>query len=457
MRITDLSGYTVLPVLAFPGPAHAAQHLHFAGDGLGLGAIALFVVAYVLVVTEEWTRLRKSTPVLVAAGLIWVLVALAARQQQAQDLLAASARESLLDYAELLLFLMVAMTYVNAMTDRQVFAAMRRWLIGRRLGLRALFWISGLLAFFLSAVIDNLTTSLVMGALVIGMSSDRRFLVLSCINIVVAANAGGAWCAFGDVTSLMVWQAGRLEFFEFFRLLVPSAVAWLIPAACMHPSLPRHLPLEQSMHTGGLRPGGAGVVALFGLTLATAVSLQNLVGLPPVMGMMLGLGYLKAYGYFLRGQGAGGVGDQTPFDVFGYIARVEWDTLLFFYGVILCVGGLAALGYMAVLADLSYARLGPTVANVMVGIVSAVVDNIPVMAAVLEMNPPMSQGQWLLVTLSAGIGGSLLSVGSAAGVALMGQARGFYTFFSHLWWTPAIALGYAAAIWTHLLVNRALF
>lgn len=211
------------------------------------------------------------------------------------------------------------------------------------------------------------------------------------------------------------------------------------------------------MHTGGLRPGGAGVVALFGLTLATAVSLQNLVGLPPVMGMMLGLGYLKAYGYFLRGQGAGGVGDQTPFDVFGYIARVEWDTLLFFYGVILCVGGLAALGYMAVLADLSYARLGPTVANVMVGIVSAVVDNIPVMAAVLEMNPPMSQGQWLLVTLSAGIGGSLLSVGSAAGVALMGQARGFYTFFSHLWWTPAIALGYAAAIWTHLLVNRALF
>lgn len=457
MRIMGLWIRVLPAALAIPATAHASQHLDLTSHWLGFCAVALFLVAYTLVATEEWTGLRKSTPVLIAAGFIWMLVAAAARGSLAQDVLIGSARESILDYAELLLFLLVAMTYVNAMTDRQVFAAMRDWLLRRQFSMRALFWITGLLSFFLSAVIDNLTTSLVMGSLALGITTDRRFLTLSCINIVVAANAGGAWCAFGDVTSLMVWQAGRLEFFEFFRLLLPSAVAWLLPATAMHLALPRSLRLEAPTHAATLRAGGAAVVVLFVLTLATAVSLQNLVGLPPVMGMMLGLGYLKVYGYWLRCHGVGGVGDQSPFDVFGYIARAEWDTLLFFYGVILCVGGLATFGYMELLADLSYSRMGPTVANILVGVVSAVVDNIPVMAAVLEMNPPMSQGQWLLITLTAGIGGSLLSIGSAAGVALMGQAREYYTFFGHLRWAPAIGLGYAAAIWAHLLVNRTLF
>jgi Na+/H+ antiporter NhaD/arsenite permease-like protein len=130
---------------------------------------------------------------------------------------------------------------------------------------------------------------------------------------------------------------------------------------------------------------------------------------------------------------------------------------MFFYGVILGVGGLGVLGYLALLSRAFYERLGPTVANVLVGLLSAVIDNVPVMFAVLEMNPPMAEGQWLLVTLTAGVGGSLLAIGSAAGVALMGQARGAYTFGSHLRWTWAIALGYAASIATHLLLNAHLF
>jgi Na+/H+ antiporter NhaD/arsenite permease-like protein len=137
--------------------------------------------------------------------------------------------------------------------------------------------------------------------------------------------------------------------------------------------------------------------------------------------------------------------------------RVEWDTLMFFYGVMLCVGALGALGYLAVLSQGSYATLGPTVANILVGFASAVIDNIPIMFAVLSINPEMSHGQWLLVTLTAGVGGSLLSIGSAAGVALMGQARGVYTFFAHLKWAWAIALGYGASIWVHFLVNRGFF
>jgi Na+/H+ antiporter NhaD/arsenite permease-like protein len=151
------------------------------------------------------------------------------------------------------------------------------------------------------------------------------------------------------------------------------------------------------------------------------------------------------------------MGDVVPFDVFNRVARAEWDTLLFFYGVVMCVGGLGFIGYLGLVSELMYTDWGATAANITVGVISAIVDNIPVMFAVLSMNPDMPIGQWLLVTLTAGVGGSLLSIGSAAGVALMGQARGRYTFFSHLKWTPVIALGYVGSIVCHMWINEALF
>ncbi len=144
-------------------------------------------------------------------------------------------------------------------------------------------------------------------------------------------------------------------------------------------------------------------------------------------------------------------------DSFRQIGRIEWDTLLFFFGIIFSVSGLALMGYLALVNTFLYSELGATAANVAVGILSAIVDNIPIMFAILTMDPQMSHGQWLLVTLTAGVGGSLLSIGSAAGVALMGQARGHYTFSSHLRWTWAVALGYAASIITHMVLNAAKF
>jgi len=131
--------------------------------------------------------------------------------------------------------------------------------------------------------------------------------------------------------------------------------------------------------------------------------------------------------------------------------------VVFFYGVVMCVGGLGFIGYLGMLSQIIYGGWGTTNANIAVGIISAIIDNIPVMFAVLAMMPDMSVGQWLLVTLTAGVGGSLLSIGSAAGVALMGQARGIYTFIGHLKWTPAIALGYAASIVVYMVINHNLF
>ncbi len=146
-----------------------------------------------------------------------------------------------------------------------------------------------------------------------------------------------------------------------------------------------------------------------------------------------------------------------PFDVFSKVSRAEWDTLLFFYGIVMCVGGLGFLGYLSLMSEILYGEWSATYANVFLGIISAVIDNIPVMFAVLSMQPEMSHGHWLLITLTAGVGGSLLSIGSAAGVALMGQARGYYTFMGHLKWAPVILLGYIASILCHLWLNESAF
>ena len=173
--------------------------------------------------------------------------------------------------------------------------------------------------------------------------------------------------------------------------------------------------------------------------------------------MMTGLGVLSIFGFYLKKKESRLSSGGDVFDIFRKVSRAEWDTLFFFYGVLMCVGGLSTFGYMALSADIMYGDLGASTANILVGFMSAIVDNIPVMFAVLTMMPEMDLGQWLLVTLTAGAGGSMLSIGSAAGVALMGQARGVYTFFTHLRWTPVIILGYAASVAVHFWWNKNLF
>ena len=431
--------------------------LDLTGTWFGYLSLLIFVVAYILVILEETTQLRKSKPVLMAAGLIWALIGMAYAAAGLGEQAEAAAQRVILEYGELFLFLLVAITYVNTLEERRVFDVLRVKLTSRNLSYRKLFWLTGTLAFFLSGVLDNLTTALIMGAVALAIGSKSpKFIAVSCISIVVAANAGGAFSPFGDITTLMVWQKNKLAFFEFFALFIPSLINWLVPALFMQFAIPGETPAA-SAETVRAKPGANGVIILFALTIATAVAFRNFLHLPPALGMMLGLGYLQVWSYFLQRKGTRlGDGDMV-LNSFKQIERVEWDTLLFFFGIIFAVGGLGVLGYLAMASQYLYVDLGPTTANVAIGVLSAIVDNIPLMFAVLTMNPVMSDGQWLLITLTAGVGGSLLSIGSAAGVALMGQARGHYTFFSHLRWSWAIALGYAASIFAHLFINSALF
>jgi Na+/H+ antiporter NhaD/arsenite permease-like protein len=444
----------------------------------GYLAIAIFIAAYLLVILEENIHLRKSKPVIVAAGFIWILVAFAYASVGDTHTAAELVRHNLLEFAELFLFLLAAMTFINTMEERGVFDVLRSWLVNQGFSLRQVFWITGGIAFLMSPIADNLATALLMATVAIAVGgSNHRFVALACINIVVAANAGGAFSPFGDITTLMVWQKEHIQFSGFFALILPSIVNWLVTASILSFALPAGKP-DPVDERACLQHGAWVVVALFIATIAMAVSIHNFLHMPPVIGMMTGLGFLKLFGYYLQrrdqtrmaqkmvegsalGIAAMHESDEEAskkfYDIYTNLQKAEWDTLMFFYGVILCVGGLGAFGYLAVGSDWLYTGLGPTVSNIFVGVASALVDNIPVMFAVLAMDPEMNQGQWLLVTLTAGVGGSMLSIGSAAGVAVMGQARGIYTFYAHLKWTWAIALGYVASIVTHFWVNAGKF
>jgi len=452
MKFVVLALLTLLvPQLAL---AEGFQNLDMTGTERGIYTVLIFLIAYGFVMTEEFTHMRKSKPVILAAGIIWAHASILAQQKGVPTHEMHLAFEhDVKEYAELMLFLLVAMTYINSMSERNVFEALRSWLVRKQFGYRQLFLITGIITFFLSAVADNLTAALLVGAVVMAVGADNeKFVSIGFVNLVIAANAGGAFCPFGDITTLMVWQAEYAEFFDFFKLFVPSVVNYAIPAAIMYWAVPNEQPKETSEAAVQLKPGALIICFMFLCTIGSAVSFKQVLHLPPFMGMMTGLSALMLFGYYLKMQ-AHKAGDHNGFDIFNKVMHAEWDTLLFFFGVVFAVGGLGYIGYLELLSSAMYDGLGPTTANILVGLISAIVDNIPVMFAVLNMGVDMDLYQWLLVTLTAGVGGSLLSVGSAAGVALMGQSNHKYTFFSHLKWTPAIAAGYAGSIFMHYLIN----
>ena len=460
----------LLPICSFANDA-VSTHLNETSNTLAIIAVVVFCLAYIFVVTEDLTHLNKSKPVVLAAGIIWILVALVGNATDSSSIVSANFDHVMIEYGELLLFLLVAMAYINLMEDRNVFGKLKSILLRSGCGYLAIFWLTGVISFFLSAIADNLTTALVMSTVVIAIGKDnKKFITMACVNVIVCSNAGGAFSPFGDITTLMVWQTGAVEFHEFFAIFLPSVVNALIPAVIMSFFLPKMAAQTMIQEKVNFKKGAVITIILFIATIITAITFEHLLHLPPALGMMTGLGYVMIYNYIYglnitRRQKKNPHAHKMPahaFNIFDKIKNAEWDTLLFFFGILVSVQGLATLGYLSIASQYIYIDMqsiapslfdAHTQANTLIGILSAIIDNIPVMFAVLSMNPEMSHVQWLLITLTAGVGGSLLAVGSAAGVAVLGKAKGKYTFTSHLKWTWAIAIGYFASIAVHLMIN----
>ena len=460
----------------------AIQHLDLTHHWVGYFSLAIMVTAYAAATFEEATELRKSKPLLLAATLIWLAIVLSYRQQGIDQLAVAAFKSNLQAYIELLLFIMVSMTYLNAMEDMQIFKALRVWLVGKHFTYRQLFWITGWLVFSMSCVVNGLTAGLLMGSVVVAVGKHSpKFVSLACINIVVATNAGGSFSPLGGISTLFVWQHGMLTFTEFFKLFAPCLVNFLIPAVAMHFSVPKDKPTIETEQV--ILPRGAKrIIFLFGITIGLAVTFDMTLHMPAAAGMMAGLSLLQFFYFYLQRSTHARTQKQSNsdlflegdkinasileaenieaknievrrLDIFEKVGRLEWDTLLFFYGAMLGIGGLGYIGYLDAISHVLYGQLSPTLANIFIGLSSAFVDNGTLMFAVLTMHPDIQQGQWLLLTLTLGVGGSLLAIGSAPGIGLLGLAKGQYTFSSHMKWFPVILLSYFISIGVHFLVN----
>ena len=436
------------------------EQLHLTTTWVGILSLIVFVVGYYFIATEDKYHVNKAKPALFAGTgifmLIGVYVALTGDHKMGEHL-HLEINHLIVEIAGIFFFLFVAMTYIEAMIDRGVFSALRFNLVSKGYDYKKLFWVTGFLAFFISPVADNLTTALILSTVLITIDKDNKaFIVPAAVNIVVAANAGGAWSPFGDITTLMVWVDGKGAFTDFLFLFPASIVGWGVTAFLLSRFVPEgHPPFSADEKKVEILEGGKQIIGLFALTIVLAVLSHQLLHLPAMWGMMFGLAILKLYVYILNQKNKDAIEDKNTDDekinAFSWIAHIENDTLLFFFGILAAVGGLHFLGFLEYFTAL-YSQFGATAVNIGVGFLSAVVDNVPVMSAVLKASPDMgatAHAQWMLVTLTAGVGGSLISFGSAAGVGVMGKLHGIYTFASHmkLAWTVLVGYIVSVTIW----------
>ena len=425
------------------------DQLHLTTTWVGILSLIIFLVGYYFIATEDKYHINKAKPALLAGTSIFMLIGLYFSLNGLDGHhLEMEIEKLIVEIAGIFFFLLVAMTYIEAMIDRGVFSALRYRLVSHGYSYKKLFWVTGLLAFFISPVADNLTTALILSTVLLTIDKENKsFLVPGAINIVVAANAGGAWSPFGDITTLMVWVDGKGSFTEFLFLFPAAFIGWFVTAFLLSRFVPDgEPPFNADEKKEDIREGGKVIIGLFAFTIAMAVLSHQVLHLPAMWGMMFGLAILKIYVYYIN-QNSG----PTQLNAFSWIAKIENDTLLFFFGILAAVGGLHFLGFLEYFTAL-YSQFGATVVNIGVGFLSAVVDNVPVMSAVLKANPDMgadAQSQWMLVTMTAGVGGSLISFGSAAGVGVMGKMHGIYTFSSHMKYAWTVLIGYivSIAIW----------
>ena len=421
---------------------HPEGWVDLTGSIFGIGMLLFFIIGYFFIAMEEKYQINKAKPALFTGTAMFMLIGVYyAYNGFNMEPLHHNIQHLILEISEIFFFLFVAMTFIEALIERNVFEVMKHKLISRGLTYRQLFWVTGFIAFFLSPVADNLTTALILATVLVTLEKNRKdFLIPGAINIVVAANAGGAWSPFGDITTLMAWTAGKGLFTDFLFLFPASILGWLVTAYLLSIFVPTDKPEpSKADENPKIHHGGKIIIYLGIFTILAAVMGKQIMHLPPMWGMLFGLSILKLYTYQLKRT------IKVDINIFSSVSKIEHDTLIFFIGILAAVGALHFLGFLDLAVKL-YDIFSPTIVNIGVGFLSAIIDNVPVMSAVLKANPDLGLDQWMLVTLTAGVGGSLISFGSAAGVGVMGKMHGIYTFSAHMKYAWTILIGYIVSV-----------
>jgi NhaD family Na+/H+ antiporter len=405
--------------------------------------IFTFVMGYFLITIEHVSQMSKTAIALIMAILCWIC--LFVNQVELHETHLTHLSEHLANVSEVILFLLCALTIMEIINAHKGFQLISRYISIR--SKRQLLWSIGVITFFLSAVLDNLTTTIMMVTLLRKLTDEGEDRLLLGGAVVIAANAGGAWTPIGDVTTTMLWIGGQLSTLTIIKtLFLPSLACLVVALLCLSFYLKGDFILSIPEKTEKIEPMGKAIFCLGIGSLLFVPFFKIVTGLPPFMGILLGLGAIWLFTDFVHGRHPNREHLRVP----QIIARIDLSGILFFLGILLCIDALHTAGHLNHLAQWMNQKIAhPHTIAIAIGLGSAIVDNVPLVAAVMGMyelsQHPMDSAFWNLIAYCAGTGGSILVIGSAAGVAFMGLER-----VQFLWYLQRIGLaalvGYFAGI-----------
>ena len=422
--------------------------------------IVIFVLGYLAIALEHPIKVDKASSALITGVLVWTLFVLSGANQHfiEEQLL-----HHLSEISSILFFLLGAMTIVELVDAHQGFSIITDKITTKNRV--KLLWIVSVLTFFFSAALDNLTTTIVMVSLLRKLIDDKYERWFFAGIVVVAANAGGAWSPIGDVTTTMLWIGGQLTTMTIIKtLIVPSIVAMMVPLTVLSFTMKGEIvrPVEVGNEDDSYTTTAFERNLIFFLGVAGLLFVpifKTLTHLPPFMGMMLSLGVLWLVTEIIHR--SKNKADKSQLSVIGVLRKIDTASVLFFLGILLAVAGLQSAGHLAVMAQNLNEWFGGDIyaINIVIGLLSAIVDNVPLVAGSMGMYEITSVGNfaqdgifWQFLAFCAGTGGSALIIGSAAGVAAMGLEK-----IDFVWYLKKISilalLGYFAGAGTYILMQ----
>ncbi|GGI95684.1 sodium:proton antiporter NhaD [Shewanella hanedai] len=403
--------------------------------------ISLAVLALLSIIFEEVTHLNKTKTTLFFGCISWVVLFMSAGSPGQEKLIEAELNENLLEIATLWLFLMSTMTFVAYLNAKGMIQILVQKLFPQKVSVRMLMILVALFSLVLSAICDNVTATLVSLGLLTTFKLDTQMRRRMAVLIIFAVNSGGVSLITGDVTTLMIFLEGHVQMSELLILFIPAAVSVMLLAVLFSLKAEGHVsntPIQRDYHKVDVV-----IAIIFFCTIIATMVLNILYGIPPVLTFLTGLSILFLVGHVSRS-------NKEEMQILEYIRQVEFDTLLFFLGILLLVGMLKEIGTLDLLTQV-YSMYDPNISNFVTGIGSSILDNVPLTAALLKADPVLSTPEWLGLTYSVGVGGSLLVIGSASGIIAMSKVKEL-TFVSYLRYVPALLLCYSLGYGLTLLL-----
>ncbi len=406
--------------------------------------IGIFILGYLGIILEFYVKVNKTAIGIGLAVLCWMVYFLGCSSTLEKSI--AELGHHLGDVSQIIFFLLGAMTLVELIDSHKGFNTVISWI--QTQNKRKLIILISLISFFLSAVLDNLTTTILMISILRKLIPNSKERILPGCMIVIAANAGGAWTPIGDVTTTMLWIDNRISSLAVMKeIFLPSLLAMFIPLCIYLVGLKGSYPKSEINYKDQEREPGSKLIFLLGIGALMAVPvIKWLTGLPPFMGMLLALAVLWLVTDILHHKHE----DREHLRIPYILTKIDVTSILFFLGILLAINALESVGILNELATMLNNTLpNPVAIATAIGAISAVIDNVPLVAATMGMYDrvafPLDSSFWLLTAFTAGTGGSMLSIGSAAGVALMGIEKiDFITYFKKA--SLPAALGFIGGI-----------